>query len=152
MTKFKEILLFDKIPGILCVLACMISVGAGFGLGYIYFERANVPSAVYAAEAVYSYRTDNPFVVSVPLDAYEPTIMEYHHPPEDEETIPHLFLVTTLDGYIVIYHSEENGGGIKELTNTSVNMLAPEELELLKTGIRIYTNEALARILQDYGS
>jgi len=151
MAKFKKVLLSDKIPGILCAFACIISVAAGFGLGYVYFERVHEPSTVYAAEAIYSYQADNPFVASIPLDMYEPAIAEYHHPPE-EETVSHLYVVTTLDGYIVVYHSMENGGGILELTSTSVCMLAPEELELLNAGIRIYTDEALARILQDYGS
>jgi len=150
MAKIKNVLLSEKIPGAVCALACMFSVFFGFGMGYVVFGMGE-PAVAYASEADL-YQAGMPHMAVMP-ELYElQTTENMYPPPNEEQMMTHLYVVTTLDGYIVIYHATENGGEIKELTSTSVCALAPEELERLNAGILIYTDEALARILQDYGS
>jgi len=70
----------------------------------------------------------------------------------DGSNAQYMYVVTVIDGYIVVFHSEVYGGGLKERTSTAVGALHPEELARLTSGIKVYSDEALARILQDYGS
>ena len=148
MTRLRKSLFTEKIPGIVCTVACMVSVLMGFGLGYIYFGASEI---VYAADTVH-HKPNNITTAIIPSEQYEPEAYQLSVPYDSEDATHPLYIVTTLDGYIVIYHAKENGGEIKELTSTSVCMLTTEELEQLQYGIEIYSEEALARILQDYGS
>ena len=131
----------------------MASVLMGFMLGYIVFGSGG--NMLAYAEGGLAYQPAPPYVAAPQYEAHM-AMAENHdtphaHPPAEDEP-SHLFVITTLDGFLVVYHAEEYGGGIKEVTNTFVGALAPEELERLEQGIRIYSAEALAKILQDYGS
>jgi len=67
----------------------------------------------------------------------------------------HRYVVTLQDGYIVVYHVNQDSkanGQYHTTTGISVSSLPPEEHERLAKGINIYTEEALFRILEDYGS
>ena len=67
----------------------------------------------------------------------------------------HRYLVTSQDGYIVVFYvnyESKTGNYLHTVTNTSVSSLPPEEQERLAKGIYIYTEDALFRILEDYGS
>jgi len=118
----------------------------GFIVGYILFATYD-HSLVYADTV---YHAEAPNIVIAHAENPPPP---KHEPPEiASEPDRHLYVVSTLNGYVVVYHAEHAGGGIKELTSTAVGSLSPDELEMLAQGIRIYNEEALARILQDYGS
>ena len=143
--KLKKAFFTEKIPAILCAMACMASVLMGFLLGFVFFGPLE-PVPAYAG----THYQDEPYLAEVvmPAEIYEPVIHAFTEPPEER----HLYIVTALDGYIVVYHAEKNGGEIKVITTTAISALGPEEQERLLAGIPIYTDEALVRILQDYGS
>ena len=145
LNKFKRIMILEKIPGAVCAAACVASVLMGFSIGYMVFSTG---------EPVLAYGDAGPPSASY-ISAVTPELPGVETPettPPPPPEAGHMFVVTVLDGYIVIYHSQENGGGLKEVTSTIVDALAPEEQEQLKNGIKIYSEEDLARILQDYGS
>ena len=154
MDKISHFLISERIPTIVCASACMASILVGFIMGYIFFGAdGNYPA--YADTATV-YQAGAPYLPVSYYDSFEPPAQQsappYNHPGPDDDASTHLFVVTTLDGYLVVYHADEYGGGLKEMTNTHVGALAPEELERLTIGIRIYSDEELVRILQDYGS
>ena len=142
LNKMKKTLFSEKVPTIICAMACIVSLMMGFTLGYLF----TVQGEYYVAYAEAAPPNQSPFVAVIPETQPPPTETP---PPEPEQ---HLYIVTTTNGYLAIYHSENNGGGLKELTTTTVCALPREEQEALKAGIRIYTEEALVRLLQDYGS
>ena len=147
LKKIKRALITEKIPTIVCVAACLVSVLMGFVMGYMFTVQGEY-SLVYAEAPM-------PYVAAANPEPYTPssTPPPQYVPPVLEAITPsHLYVVTTTNGYLAIYHAEKNGGGLKELTTTTVCTLSPEEQELLAKGIRIYSEEALARLLQDYGS
>lgn len=154
--KIKKTLILEKIPAIVCAMACMASVLMGFMLGYIFFSSGE-PVVVYA-DANPAYQSSDHHIAHPPpqlnyVPIQNPVSAYNHHHVQDEPMMAsHLYIITALDGYIAIYYAEQYGGGLKELTSTAVGTLAPEELEQLQIGIKIYSDEALARILQDYGS
>ena len=150
MRNFKKMMLSEKVPWIVCAVACMASVLMGFALGFIVFGPVQ-QTVAYADTAAVHYLSE-PYFAPINPENCMPPVAEYSQPAEYEPPASHLYVVTMLDGYIVVYYAEENGGGIKELTNTFAGALATEEQERLAMGIRIYTDEELARILQDYGS
>ena len=147
MNKIKKFMIAERVPAIVCTIACMASVLLGFVLGYMFFG----PAAEHTLAADTVYQAEAPYLAVAEL--YEPSKAEYTLPAQDDKQKPsYLYIVTTLDGYIVVYYAEKNGGGIKEFTNTAVNALAPEEQNRLAAGIQVCSDEALARLLQDYGS
>ena len=153
MGKISRFLVSEKIPTIVCATACVTSVLMGFMLGYMFFGEGG--NTLAYADTIYDYQAEAPYMAAIQQETYNPQAENpappYNQPPL-EESPAHLFVVTILDGFIVVYHAEKHGGGLKETTNTFVDALAPEEQERLASGIRIYTDEALARLLQDYGS
>ena len=146
----KKILITERIPPIVCMTACLASVLMGFMLGYIFFVPGEYTLAY--ADAVTPYQMEEPYHTAAAPEIFYPYMLGPAESQPEEEPCSHLYVVTTLGGYLVVYHADKNGGGIKEVTSTAVGALAPEELERLKIGIRVYSDEALARILQDYGS
>ncbi|MCL2571438.1 MAG: hypothetical protein FWE11_03465 [Defluviitaleaceae bacterium] len=144
LRKINKALFLDKIPTIVCMLACTASVFMGFAIGYVFFGSGDY----YLAYAETPNQYNGPDTV-IHSDISIPIIEEPESTPEaDEATQEYLYVVSTMDGYLVVHHP----GGAVEMTSTQVGALAPEELEQLVVGIRVYTDEALARILQDYGS
>ncbi|WP_341877012.1 BofC C-terminal domain-containing protein [Defluviitalea saccharophila] len=66
---------------------------------------------------------------------------------------PYHFVVGVYNGYIAIFYNNEEGElEIKEITETPISSLPIEEQNKLKEGIKVYGEEALIRILQDYTS
>jgi len=130
---------------------CTISALIGIGLGYMAFgsirASAMVDNEIFTNDYVAEYLD-----VGVELEdiVYSESVQA-----EPVEEYAHRYLVTASDGYIVIYNlmmDEKSGGQVREVTTTTIDSLAPEEQALLLGGIRIYTEEALVRILEDYGS
>lgn len=57
------------------------------------------------------------------------------------------------EGFIAVFYDDEvNGTNLREITNTPINALSPEEQEKLRQGIQIKGDEDLYRALEDYGS
>jgi len=148
INKLKHMLLTERVPAAICLLSCTASVFMGFIVGYILFATHD-HSLVYA-ESPTVYHTEAPNIVIAHTE--NPPPLKHQPPVTINEPDGHLYVVSTLNGYIVVYHAEHAGGEIKELTSTAVESLSQDELEMLAQGIRIYSEEALARILQDYGS
>ena len=74
-------------------------------------------------------------------------------PPPPEPVPSYIYIVTSVDGYIVVqYANSKTGDGVHLTTNKAVNALPLEEQERLETGIPVYTEDALFRLLEDYGS
>ncbi|NLM13003.1 MAG: hypothetical protein GX209_04575 [Epulopiscium sp.] len=66
---------------------------------------------------------------------------------------PYHFVVGVYNGYIAIFYNNEEGElEIKEITETPISSLPIEEQNKLKEGIKVYGEEALIRILEDYTS
>ena len=89
-----------------------------------------------------------------PQNNTQPNSTEDTAAPSPEEPL-HRYLVTTHGGYIVVYYATLDGKAgdtLRSITTTSVTSLAPEEQSKLERGILIYTEEALVRILEAYGS
>jgi len=149
-TKIKNALITEKIPAALCVAACIASIFMGFVLGHIFW---GVGEPVYAHDdsaAVYQSTAPHlavyPELYATPAPTQQPACGE---PAAPDPEVSHLYVVTILDGYLAIYHA---GGGLKEVTSTAVGNLDPDERERLVAGVKVYSDEALAMILQDYGS
>jgi hypothetical protein len=129
---------------------CTLSAAAGVMLGYFIFgpigitARAETAGESFyeaaACEEVFEYENCNSQLFAHNEIAFE----QFDGEPE------HSFVVTTRDGFIVVYCARANE--LREVTFTPVNALPPEERERLAQGIRIYSEEALIRILEDYGS
>ena len=151
--KIKRALVSEKIPGIVCAMACITSVILGFTIGYVISGPGEILYAYDDTTTV--YQPGMPYLATMPEFndlLVESQVPEYDNPVVVGPVATHLYVVTILGDYIAIYHAEEYGGGLKEVTSTSIGALAPEELERLAVGIKIYSEEALAMILQDYGS
>ncbi|MCL2200111.1 MAG: BofC C-terminal domain-containing protein [Defluviitaleaceae bacterium] len=118
--------------------ACTFSSVLGLMLGYFIFGPIGV-----------SARTgEQPVVEEIPYIHYAEPYVKAEEQPEPSEEESYKFVVTSKDGVIVVYQ----GDRLKETTQTYVNALPIEEQERLAQGIPIYTEEALVRILEDYGS
>lgn len=66
---------------------------------------------------------------------------------------PFHFIVGIHEGYIAIFY--DNGSGeleLKEITETPISSLPEEEQNKLREGIRVYGEETLIRLLEDYTS
>jgi len=149
----KKVLIAEKIPVIVCAAACLTSVFLGFVFGFIFWGQVE-PLLVYG-ETSAVYQPSTPHLATVPEGNYQPAKTPVPAPENaaaDSRAASHLYVVTVLGGYIAIFHADENGGGLKEITGTAVGALSAEELEQLTEGIKIYSEEALSLILQDYGS
>ena len=123
---------------------CVLSAAAGLTFGYFVIGPIGVSAqerayyAGYPEPAVPAYNYDFP-------DPYDDAL-----PIADDDAPVHNFLVTSRDGLIIVYHADESH--VKEITSIPVNALPEAEQARLAEGIRIYTEEALFRILEDYGS
>jgi len=130
---------------------CALSALAGLGLGYLVLGPIQA-SAMANREVYVPYgivETAVPELLTPEPEATDVPSLEFE--PEQEYT--HQYLVTTSNGYIVIYNmASHDKAQTREITTTTITSLPPEEQARLQDGIRIYTEEALVRILQDYGS
>ena len=154
MNNITKMLIAEKVPGIVCAAACMASVLMGFGLGFLAFGSAD-ENLTYA-DTTTVYQAGAPYYGAVNYEEYElPEIscVPYaYYETVDTNFDSHMYVVKAVDGYIVIYYSESNGGGVMEFTSIFAGALSMEDQQRLAEGIPVYTNEELVRILQDYGS
>ena len=145
--------------------ACLMSVVLGLAAGYLLFGGqmfpSNAPPATQYRAAALDPGEILPGMVSsvmdVPADIprSETAQPDDTLPPADiftEATPAHQYILRIADGYIAVYYAEEAGGALKELTTVPVSALPQADMEVLSEGIRVYSEEGLARILQDYGS
>ncbi|MCL2047791.1 MAG: hypothetical protein FWG87_03585 [Defluviitaleaceae bacterium] len=73
--------------------------------------------------------------------------------PEEEKKDEPSFIVTANNGYIVVYQTHAgNAPELRETTPAPINALPYEEQERLALGIRVYSEDALMRLLEDYDS
>jgi len=141
----------------IAIAACFSLLGILTGYliwGSIYTTRAGV--AKFEAQTGYAQKDisianfDDEFLL-LPMSNPEEIMYE-----PELELIPspaHRYVVTSQDGYIVVhYANSKNGEQIHRVTSTSVSSLPLEEQERLAEGIYIYNEDALFRILEDYGS
>lgn len=64
------------------------------------------------------------------------------------------YVIGIKNGYVAVFYHENKlcALNLKEVTNTPVNSLSPEEQERLKNGIKISGNDNLLLVMQDYES
>jgi hypothetical protein len=123
--------------------SCVLSILLGIGFGYLLFGGAYVNANIYTGS-----RTNEAVpAVSGTVSEVAAAVAE-----TGEVLTPHRYVVTVVDGYITVFYADHAGGNVKEVTTSPAYILPPADIERLQEGIRIYTEEALARILQDYGS
>jgi hypothetical protein len=66
---------------------------------------------------------------------------------------PERFVVKEHEGFVAVFYETDTGGELlREITETPVSALPETARERLRAGIRVTGEEALAKILQDYGS
>lgn len=121
--------MFRKIQYAFALGVCTASIVVGGTLGYFVFGPMGVSAD--AEEICYA-----------PLEEYYVPCLTY-------EPAKPAYILTVSDGYIVVLGPDEE---LWETTPTPVNALPPEEQQRLEEGIRLYSEEALIRILEDYGS
>jgi len=132
---------------------CIVSALVGIGLGYLVVGPVQASAMANRDAHVNAYAT---YEIEPTADFAPEQAQDYlaaHEETDDEST--HRYLVTAIDGYIVIYDmtpEDKSGGQSREITSTTIDSLSPEEQARLLGGIRIYSEEALVRILEDYGS
>jgi len=128
------------------ILICSVFFGALFGhflYGPAYtsvaqgneYERSPPPQHVHAS-----------FTQEMP-----PAYTEEETPPIADSP-GHKYVVTVVDGYIVVLDATQDSKTVQIATGISVASLPPEELERLSQGIYVYDEDALFRVLEDYGS
>jgi len=133
----------------LIIGACVASVLLGLAFGYLFFSR----SMTYTIDAAEMPATVYHAAVGVPDPARAETLPAASAAVVVADEAPsHRYVVKIVDGYIAVFYADHAGGGLKELTTVPANPLPEADLTELAAGIYIYTEEALARILQDYGS
>ena len=138
------------------VLFAIFCVGVGyFALEQIYASGAGASAANH--ESYTGYLQHDLSIANLNLEILPPppqTETTHTPAPELPPSPSHRYVVTSHNGYIVVHYAAHEGKSdpVKTVTNISTNALAPEELERLAQGIHIYTEEALFRILEDYGS
>ena len=147
---FCKMLVSERVPGIVCTLACVVSVLMGFGLGYFTFASAGY--YVVYADTAEVYHADSPNLLTPHYNLRELLDCGYGDNFAAEYEKSPLYIVTVHDGFLVVFHAEKYGGGIKEITSIYVGALTLEEQDRLTIGIRVYSEEELVRTLQDYGS
>lgn len=120
--------------GMLIFATCAASAVAGFALGYFVYGEEQVITKTHAEARI-----------AVPFGYYaEPP--EKPAPPSPEPE--YKFVVTSRDGAIVVYYAGEE----TEFYDVAIDGLPDADRERLEQGIFAYTEEELARILEDYGS
>ncbi len=63
------------------------------------------------------------------------------------------YIVGDYEGYVAVFYEKEvNGESLKEITDMPMSALPEEEQQKLKNGIHVAGNDALNKILEDYGS
>jgi hypothetical protein len=75
------------------------------------------------------------------------------HVPPPPPPPPPRFILTTQDGFLAVFHADTKGPvRLMEQTSIPVAPLPQAERDRLTLGILVYTEEALHRLLEDYGS
>jgi len=143
---------------IIAIITCFSLLGAV--VGYIIFGPIYTTNAVsldsqdeqgYLQDEIsFANFNEDPLPTPVQTAHYEAVTV-----PEPITAPSPRYIVSSQDGYIVVYYvaSEEKANiQVNKLTSIFVSSLPQEEQERLATGIPIYTEDALFRILEDYGS
>jgi len=122
----------------------------GFGAGYIVFGPLSASSAAATESGYLQYD------MSIAGVEFSPRLEETAPEPEPEPLVlpAHRYVVTSQNGYIAVHLANADGGAGEQIStlNMSVTSLPAEEQERLARGINVYTEDALIRILEDYGS
>jgi len=71
---------------------------------------------------------------------------------EVENRISRLYTLGIQDDFVAIFYGANLGTNLKELTGIHVGRLPAEEIEILKEGVPVYTQDELIRRLEDYSS
>lgn len=119
----------------LCIV--LLAAGAGIVTGYA-AGRQSAERQVQASEARSAVRPHLPEYI-----AGQTAITKYQTQAR--------YMVGTSNGFVAVFYGT-SGEALKEITTTPTTALPPEEQQRLLEGIRVYTNEELVRVLQDYGS
>ena len=142
-------------PRATLALATALSISGGGIIGYAIGRNSNyinidsnLPSQHLAAAS--SSVLNGGYYYSECEDIIESIYSTYTQ--YNEEIRPR-YMLTAEQGFVTVFCLENSSSPrLKERTNTPEAALTPDELARLNSGIYIYTEEELARALQDYGS
>jgi len=138
--------LLEKNWHIFALAACLASIILGTVFGYFISGRQLVTAHEAIPQDVYETTVEVAYIDT-------PTVIDITPSPVYADTAPsHRYVVTVVDGFVAVFYAAHSGGALKEITTSTVSTLPAFDLEQLEAGIFIYSEEALARILQDYGS
>lgn len=142
-----------------CIMVAAIVLGAG--ASYFTFSRASgsaeydlgyMPYNLFAADFAPDFfmgKMEMAYAPSIKSQKAQQHLVAQHRADE----ILHKYVLTSQDGFIVVLYAGHNKSGhIHSITNTPVSSLPEDEQERLAAGINIYTEDALFRILEDFGS
>jgi len=138
--------ILEKNWHIFALVACLASILLGTLFGYsisirnLVIAHESTPDVEYHAVIEAAYINIPTMIDATPSPVYADT------------TPTHRYVVTVVDGFVAVFYAAHSGGALKEITTYAVNTFPSYDLERLEAGIFIYSEEALARILQDYGS
>jgi hypothetical protein len=129
----------------LLILSAVLGAGSGAAAGYITGSRTSAPE-----DMDHLLQRINPLAALV-VEGAEPD--SYFDDIYDEavDEPEHRYLVGVFDGYVAVFYTGDEGAAAV-LTSTPVNTLPADDQRRITNGIKIYTDEQLAKILQDYGS
>ena len=139
--------ILEKNWHIIALAACLTSIMLGIVFGYFISGRNLVIALETMPELEYEVILEATDTHAMPDVIDDITIPVYAGTPPT-----HRYVVTVVDGFVAVFYASHTGGALKEVTTAAAHALSAYELEQLEAGIFIYTEEALARILQDYGS
>lgn len=168
-----------KYTVIMIIIACVLTGICSALLGYQFYMRTQsdnlekaqneieaadeAPLSVSAGEAAPPEPLHPAEMIAESLPTYpmdtgtldhEATSAEAENPPrESVAAAGHRYVLSLFDGYVAVFSaSGEAATDVMEVTGTPASALSPDERRRLTTGIKIFSEDQLARILQDYGS
>lgn len=154
----KEVNDFKQKLIVVCV--CVLSALLGIGIGYFILgplivtaSVANVTSGAESSAGVSDY-VIGAHGVEISISSFESDFYGNHAQPDPQASTSqnYAYVVSSLDGFIVVYQHGKGGLDIVERTMIPICAFPQEEIERLADGINVANSLELAKILQDYGS
>jgi len=128
-------------------MVAILSAGGGVAAGYGFGRGTQTMSAEAAEQSVELLgHLPGRWLDRQPASTSPPALQP---PPIEEEYQPR-YVLGTDHGFVAVFYAIDDT--LKERTRMPESALSMEERKRLAQGIYIYTEEALVRALQDYGS
>jgi len=130
------------------LLIAILSAGTGAAAGYTISRSSHQSPAETIGLPIYHLAAAAPTSTT-------PAALEASQPdPAPLATSSPRYMLGTDHGFVTVFYIQNDHQELtlKERTRTPESALSPDERERLQSGIYIYTEEQLMRVLQDYDS